>query len=296
MNTEIYYFSGTGNSLAVAKDIAGKINGKLISIPSTIDLESISSDAEIIGIVFPVYHATFGESGIPNIVQRFIGKLNNIDSKYLFAVCTHSGMPGFTIENTSHFISKQGGELSAGITVKMNIPYSAFEKIKYSLFKKELAINIHKDKEKREKLFDQWEKKLQYIEDCLIKRKKVKLDSPGKIYRKLITSFFLFQKRAAKYRYQKLSGSTADSFRKLTMLADKSFKINSKCNGCGICQKICPVRNIEIVEDKPVWLHKCENCYACFQWCPQEAISGDIVEYEKKYHHPGAALSDLIDK
>jgi len=28
MSTEIYYFSGTGNSLVIARDIAGKTNGK----------------------------------------------------------------------------------------------------------------------------------------------------------------------------------------------------------------------------------------------------------------------------
>lgn len=57
MRTEIYYFTGTGNSLAVARDIAGKTNGKLISISSVIDKESIKTDADSIGIVFPAYMA-----------------------------------------------------------------------------------------------------------------------------------------------------------------------------------------------------------------------------------------------
>ncbi|MBE3088383.1 MAG: hypothetical protein IMZ71_04645 [Chloroflexi bacterium] len=34
MNAEIYYFSGSGNSLAVARDLATKRMGKLTSIPS----------------------------------------------------------------------------------------------------------------------------------------------------------------------------------------------------------------------------------------------------------------------
>jgi hypothetical protein len=37
VSTEIYYFSGTGNSLVVARDIAEKLDGKLISIPSVMD-------------------------------------------------------------------------------------------------------------------------------------------------------------------------------------------------------------------------------------------------------------------
>jgi flavodoxin len=38
---EIYYFSGTRNSLVVARDIAGKTNGKLIPVASVLDKESI---------------------------------------------------------------------------------------------------------------------------------------------------------------------------------------------------------------------------------------------------------------
>jgi flavodoxin len=56
LSTEIYYFSGSGNSLAVAKDIAGKIDGRLVSIPAMMERECIKPDAEALGIVFPVYH------------------------------------------------------------------------------------------------------------------------------------------------------------------------------------------------------------------------------------------------
>jgi flavodoxin len=50
--TEIYYFSGTGNSLVVARDIAERMEGNLIAIPSMMDKERITTDADIIGIVF----------------------------------------------------------------------------------------------------------------------------------------------------------------------------------------------------------------------------------------------------
>lgn len=55
MNIEIYYFSGTGNSLAVARDLAAKLNARLIPITTVMDRESIETDAERIGIVFPLY-------------------------------------------------------------------------------------------------------------------------------------------------------------------------------------------------------------------------------------------------
>ena len=58
MGTEIYYFSGTGNSLVIARNIAEKTKGTIISIPSVMNKESIESDADVIGIVFPIYYAT----------------------------------------------------------------------------------------------------------------------------------------------------------------------------------------------------------------------------------------------
>lgn len=81
MKTEIYYFSGTGNSLVVAKDIARRTNGKLISIPTMMDNYTIQIDADIIGIVFPTYYEPYG--GVPLIVRKFARKLEKINSKYL---------------------------------------------------------------------------------------------------------------------------------------------------------------------------------------------------------------------
>ena len=61
-------------------------------------------------------------------------------------------------------------------------------------------------------------------------------------------------------------------------------------------QKICPVNNIEIINRHPEWQHHCENCYACFLWCPNEAIHGDIISYNDRRHHPKVTLSDMINQ
>ena len=29
---------------------------------------------------------------------------------------------------------------------------------------------------------------------------------------------------------------------------------------------------VELKDGRPMWLHRCEQCMACLQWCPAEAI------------------------
>ena len=81
----------------------------------------------------------------------------------------------------------------------------------------------------------------------------------------------------------------------LLLWMDSYFHLTGKCNGCGICSRICPVSNIEMVDDKPTWQHRCEQCCACVQWCPKEAIlfNGKTVT-GKRFHHPDVKISDLL--
>ena len=47
--------------------------------------------------------------------------------------------------------------------------------------------------------------------------------------------------------------------------------------------------------DRPAWLRHCEQCLACIQWCPQEAIQfGKKTPHYKRYHHPEVTLQDML--
>jgi len=293
MNTEIYYFTGTGNSLVVARDIVEKTNGTLISVPSVMDKGDIRTDADMIGIAFPVYYASLGGSGIPLIIERFVRKLKDLSSKYLFAVCTHSGIPGDTIENLGRIIKSQGGELSVGFGVQMSIPYSAGDKIKHALFHRELKVDSLAENEKRQELFASWTRKLNIIQGYIDAREKGKMETRSTVTKAILAPMLVLQKQATLSRYRKLSNSSNQSLDELIPLADRSFCLDERCGGCGICARICPVGNIKMIDNKPVWQHHCETCYACFQWCPKEAIYGSIVEYEKRYHHPNVKITDM---
>jgi ferredoxin len=203
--------------------------------------ERIFTNAEAIGFVFPVYHATFGESGLPHLVERFIQKLGNLSEKYLFAVCTHNGFPGMTLENLKDQLAARGGELSAGFAVQLTVPYETKEKLRHAFLHQELKFDHEKDAQQREKNLASWRQKLIVIEQIIKQRQTTHLESPAKLERILLRPYLAMQKGMAKSHYQQLADSTSKDFVTLTFQADHSFWVNQACFGCGICAKLCPV-------------------------------------------------------
>ncbi len=244
-------------------------------MPSVMREESVKLEADVIGIVFPVYYAT-NDCGIPLIVGRFVRKLENLGSKYIFAVCTHGGMPGTTIENLRKAIESRGGKLAAGFTVRMS--------------------NKNLDERKQQKMLVKQKKKLEAICEYVNARRDGMFETRDLLRKILLAPLRALEKPVFMYRYKKLSNTSKNSFSELIPLADRSFRTNENCNGCGTCARVCPVNNIKMVDGKPVWQHHCETCYACYAWCPKNAICGDIVAYNDWYHNPEVKLSDMLKR
>lgn len=77
--------------------------------------------------------------------------------------------------------------------------------------------------------------------------------------------------------------------------SDKKFFVQETCNRCGLCEKVCPVQNIRLVDGRPAWQHHCEQCMACLQWCPQEAIQfGKATIGRRRYRHPEFKAADFM--
>lgn len=81
---KIYYFSGTGNTMYLAKYLREKCGYELE------DISKIYSDKLVlsgkIGLLFPIY-----AMGIPRIVEDFIKKIDFKDVEYLFSIATCGG-------------------------------------------------------------------------------------------------------------------------------------------------------------------------------------------------------------
>ena len=87
MSTEIYYFSGTGNSLYVARELQKRIpDSSLMPIVSLLHNDVICTNGDSVGIVFPVHALT-----ISIAVKKFLRKADMKSADYIFAIATRVG-------------------------------------------------------------------------------------------------------------------------------------------------------------------------------------------------------------
>jgi MinD superfamily P-loop ATPase len=86
-------------------------------------------------------------------------------------------------------------------------------------------------------------------------------------------------------------------FRDKVYASDKSFYANEDCTNCGICESVCPVNNIVLTEGLPQWQHKCQQCLACINFCPENAIQFGTKSLETgRYHHPEITVQEIMNQ
>lgn len=84
------------------------------------------------------------------------------------------------------------------------------------------------------------------------------------------------------------------AFRENVHQSDKNFYADDNCTSCGICEDVCPVNNIIIIDNKPEWQHRCQQCLACINYCPEQSIQfSDITLTRGRYHHPEITVKQI---
>lgn len=258
MTTRIYYFSGTGNSLHVARMLArGLGETEVVAIPQAIR-QPPATPAERIGFVFPVYMW-----GMPLIVERFCRQLQADSSTFCFGVVTCGGSAGGTLAQLERTLACRGLTLALGAVVQMPGNYT--------------PLYGAPSESTQRKLFEKAELRLDSILEAIRAGRRGQVDR-GSWFSRTVMSGFV-------YRF----GS------KHLAAGDVKFLADEKCNGCGVCAKVCPVGNIALQDGRPAWQHRCEQCMACLQWCPQEAIQfGTRTAGRRRYHHPDFHARDFM--
>ncbi|MEG1870134.1 MAG: EFR1 family ferrodoxin [Oscillospiraceae bacterium] len=116
--TTIYYFTGTGNSLMIAKEIAKALpDCELVSIAKAIDTDAVCT-SDIIGFVHPVY-----VSNLPNMVEHFVRKLTFNPTAYIFSVAVCGASSGNALPLLQSILEEKGAKLSYSVVHQMPANY-----------------------------------------------------------------------------------------------------------------------------------------------------------------------------
>jgi len=258
MKTTIYYFSGTGNSLKIAKDLSVKLeNCEAIPIAKLWKQDVIIPKSEKIGLIFPLYFY-----GSPAIIIEFLKKLEVNKINYVFAIITsHGGGSGATLYQINKILRKSSKHLNGGFSVRMPGNYIPMYDIT--------------SKEKLNRDYKEAKENIEMIADIIQKNGEKVQKEALRFVGNLISKIFI----------------------KSVNKGDKNFYADERCNSCEICEKVCPVNNIKIIDGKPEWQHKCQRCLACIHFCPQEAIQyGKKTIKRKRYHHPEITVNDIMNQ
>jgi len=261
MKSIIYYFTGTGNTLAVARQLAAELGDtKLIPLRRAVNPRGIPVDADVLGIAFPVYFLD-----MPAVVRDFVRTLRFTGSPYIFGIATCGGNPGAALFNLARLLDKKQVPLSAGFAFAMPGNYLG----PIDLMEPEDVVDskIAAAKERiaavAETIRDRQVSSPEGSDD-------LKFRIGGAITRTLMTSVYRVPHR---------------------------FHATEKCNRCGTCGRICPTRNITMTSKGVRWDSSCIQCYACIHWCPQEAIEiGGRTLGKRRYHHPDVSIKDMLDQ
>lgn len=253
----IFYFSGTGNSKYVAQNIAQKLDDNLISIGDCLKKNEFTftvSDNESIGFVFPTYFW-----GLPTIIKDFVAKLElkNYTQQYTYLVATCGEECGNLFSEFKKLLIPKGIELNGAEKVALPDNYI-------------LLFNLLPAKEKQQKLFTEADNHLGTLINQIENKSLPKVKSS--IVKQLKTSLM-----HPVYKYGRKT---------------KHFYTTSGCNGCKLCEKICPASIITVEDSKPVWKEgRCIQCLACLHRCPQQAIQHKKrTEKRDRYVNPNIVL------
>ena len=271
MSTEIYYFSGTGNSLHVAEELQKKISdSKLIPIVSLLRNDIIETDAETVGFVFPLHGMT-----VPIPVKKFIEKVNLKSSKYNFAIVTRGGTKCFAFKKIDKILKRKGKCLDSYFYLNMVSNDPKFEV--YDIPTNETIA----------KMESEIQNQLDLIKEIVVKMEK----------NRNTDSKFIAPSGFALERLVLLGMFFAEH-----IPVKDYFYSDAKCTGCGTCAMVCPSQKIEIIDGKPIWHNKvqCYMCYACLNYCPQQSIQisskwfmKSYTEKNGRYPHPYASAKDI---
>ncbi len=231
----ILYFTGTGNSAYVAKRIEKATGDEALNLFGKIrdsDFSDVHSDTPWV-VVAPTYAWR-----IPRVVENWMKKTAFSGSAEIYFVLTCGGNIGNAGRYLQTLCSEKGMKYLGCFEIVMPENYIAL----FSTPAKEEAVSIV---EKAEVEID---KAIGFIQS----------GEPFSARRITVTD--------------KMNSGIVNSIFYPVFVHAKKFYATETCISCGLCEKVCPLSNVRLVNGKPIWADNCTHCMACISRCPKEAI------------------------
>ena len=261
----ILYFSGTGNSLAIARQLAERLNEPLLPL-----IEAVGQDLtneKRIGLVFPTY-----DFNLPPAMPEMLSRLNISPRSYVFTVITCGSMAGNCVWVLRRILREKGIELA--YSHKVSVPDNS-------------ALAFGRNPNNQLGKFEHVPARMEQIISEL------QAESRTLHYSWFSLLSWLLGRPAVERGMIHYLGPKVNP--------DKCIG----CNTCVRVCPMNNIRLIEREEpmansQKPIALiaDRCTVCLACVHVCPQQAIStnGREALKERQYRHPQIKLKDLLKR
>lgn len=229
----VLYFTGTGNCLYIARQLAGK-DGEILSIPQLVKNRQFDIEADEIGLVYPIYgHMP------PHMVWEYIKRVK-LQANYKFAVLTYGNRKCSAVEIWDDISRKAGNSFDyIGTIIMVDNWLPNFDMNEQMMVDKHIPENLAK-----------------ITKDIDVHRK----------WREPVSQ----EERDQHQDFLERSG--IDPQKGFLMKAENSFMVSDSCIECGICTYVCPRGNYKLTAFGSQMNGDCEFCFACIQNCPQKAI------------------------
>ena len=247
----IVYFSATGNTEFIARELAKRLDDECVNIlhrVKTNDHTPLYSEKPYI-ICAPVYVCE-----MPRFMAKYLKRQKFQGSKEVYFVFTSGGYCGISgllakwmfQKKWKHFKGYAEVKLPRNYVANDSYPMLSIEEIESRIIG---ACN-----------------QLDDIVSVIASGGKLEASRKVQLWEILVTVPF------------------TPVWYKLKLTAD-DFYVKDNCAGCGKCERLCPLNNIRLVDKKPVWGSHCTHCMACIGNCPVEAIEyGTITQQKRPYN------------
>lgn len=235
----ILYFSGTGNSEAVARHLGALLEEEVLKLTDH-SPDQIKFTGDNLAFVFPVY-----SWGVAPLILEYVRQINRtfIDSlqgKKIWAILCCGDDTGRAPEMFEKALHEVDLKLSGVWSVQMPNNYVLLPRFNVDT------------KEIEDQKLSEFPERVKKIAECIIS---------GKEERDYVAGSFPGLK----------TGLVYPLFKHFGVFPSRWYSTEA-CVGCKKCAEVCPVNNITMSGKRPNWGKNCVSCLGCYHVCPRNAV------------------------